>query len=173
MRRRHSGWYVFMAAALIVACCSIALANGWTTYVNPRFGTRAEVPLTGFSADRPPENGDGQSWTSTDGESRISVYGSFMVVADTFQGYREFTLNTARKDGVTITYSAGTNSWFAYSGTQGSAIVYMKALLSNDCAPPIVHHIYLQYPAAHRIRYDMIVTRMAKSLRAGRVSDCN
>lgn len=171
--RGHPGWYALTAAALIVVWCSVALANGWTTYVNPRFGTRAEVPLNGFSVDRPPENGDGQSWTSTDGKSRISVYGSFMVVADTFKGYREFTLDTARKDGVTITYSAGTNDWFTYSGTRGPVIVYMRALLSKACAPPVVHHVYLQYPAAQREGYDAIVARMAKSLRAGRAGDCN
>jgi len=173
MRSRHSGCYALIAAGLIVACCSVALANGWTTYVNPRFGTRAEVPLNGFSADRPPENGDGQSWTSADGKGRISVYGSFIVVAETFRGYREFTLNTARADGVTITYSAGTGDWFAYSGTRGSVIVYMKALLSKDCTAPIAHHIYLRYPATQRKRYDAIVTRIANSLRAGRGIDCN
>ena len=173
MRGKRSGWHVFIAAALIVLCWSIALADEWTTYVNPRFGTRAEVPLNKFHADRPPENGDGQSWTSVDGEGRISVYGSYLVVADTLQGYREFSLNTARKDGVAITYSAGGRNWFSYSGTQGSVIVYMKALLSKDCDPPIVHHIYLRYPAAQREGYDAIVARMAKSLRAGRAGDCN
>lgn len=173
MRGRYSVWHGFIAAALIVSWCSVALADGWTTYVNPRFGTTAEVPLGGFTADRPPENGDGQSWTSTDGKGRISAYGSYLVVADTLQGYREFSLNTARKDGVTITYSAAGGNWLAYSGTQGSVIVYMKALLSKDCDPPVVHHVYLQYPAAQRKRYDAIVRRMAKSLRAGRVGDCN
>lgn len=163
----------FILVGLFLFARSIAIADDWMSYVNPRFGTTAEVPVEGFAANRPPDNGDGQSWASVDGKGTISIYGSFMVVADTFQGYREFTLNTAREDGVTITHSAGRDDWFAYSGTRGPDIVYMKALLSKDCAPPTAHHVYLKYPATQRKRYDPIVTRVAKSLRAGRGVDCN
>ena len=161
-----------LAMALALAFGSAALADAWTTYVNPRFGTRADVPAEGFVADPPPQNGGGQSWSSTDGRGRISVYGTFTVVADSFKGYRAFTLDAARDDGVAITYSAAKGDWFAYSGTVGSEIVYEKAVLSRACDPVVANHIYLRYPADQRARYNAIVKRMATSLRGGPGADC-
>lgn len=161
-----------LASALVFAFASAALADAWTRYVNPRFGTRADVPAEGFVADPAPQNGGGQSWTSVDGQGRISVYGSFTVVADSFKDYRAFTLDAARDSGVAITYSAAKDTWFAYSGTVGSEIVYEKAVLSRDCNPHVANHIYLRYPAVQRARYDAIVKRMAKSLRGGPGADC-
>ena len=166
--------HALIAAGMCVSFGSFAIADEWTIYVNPRFGTRAEVPAQGFTANPPPANGDGQSWTSMDGKGQLSVYGSFIVMAETFQGYRQYRLNSAREEFLDITYSAGKRDWFAYSGTQGRDIVYMKVVLSKNCSSTLVaNHIYLKYPASQKKRYDPIVKRMAKSLRAGRGVYCD
>jgi hypothetical protein len=156
----------------LLACAVPALAADWELYANPRFGTSAEVPRQGFTPDPAPENGDGQAWTSTDGKGQIRVFGAFMVVADTFAGYRDFEIGAAREDGLDVTYSAAGKDWFAFSGTQRGDIIYEKAVLSKTCSTPIANHIYLKYPASERARYDPIVKRMATSLRGGRAGGC-
>ncbi len=140
---------------------------GWRTYINPRFGTIADVPASGFRANPPPANGDGRSWTSADGRGKLAVYGSFMTVADSVKGYRRYAVNTARERGVCVTYQAGRGDWFAYSGFDGSNIVYAKVVVSRRCATQIANHIYLEYPRAQKARYNRVVKRMATSLRGG------
>jgi hypothetical protein len=156
----------------LLACASPVLAADWQRYANPRFGTSAEVPVDGLAPDPAPENGDRQGWTSTDGKGQILVFGSFIVVADTFDAYRDIEMSAARKDGLDVTYSASGKDWYAFSGTQGDDIVYQKAVLWRGCSTPIANHIYLKYPADQRARYGPIVRRMAKSLRGGRAGAC-
>jgi len=162
-----------IAVGLPLLVCAIpALAADWERYANPRFGTSAEVPVDGFAPDPAPENGDGQGWTSTDGKGQILVFGSFIIVAETFDGYRNFQMSAAQEDGLDVTYSAGGKNWYTFSGTHGDDIIYEKAVLSRDCSTPIANHIYLKYPANQRARYDPIIRRMAKSLRGGRSEAC-
>ncbi len=165
---------IFLAISFGLTQIQLAQAQAWSRYSNPRFGTLVDVPANGFIADPAPTNGGGQSWRASDGNGLISVYGTFIVVAETFKGYRNYSLQAAREDGVDITYSAGKRGWFAYSGYRGSDIVYMKVVLTRNCSSLIANHIYLQYPAAQRKRYDSIVKRMAKTLRGSRSGvECN
>jgi hypothetical protein len=173
MRRGPKRLVAVIAVGLaLLVCADPALAGDWERYANPRFGTSAEIPGDGFAPDPAPENGDGQGWTSTDGKGQILVFGAFVLVDETFGGYRDFELSTAREDGLDVTYSAGGKNWYAFSGTKGGDIIYEKAVLSNACSTPIANHIYLKYPASQRARYDPIVQRMAKSLRGGRAGAC-
>lgn len=159
-----------LVAALVCIVPAVA-QQAWQSYLNPRYGTADELPAAGFIADAAPENGDGQSWTSADGLGRLRVYGAQIAVADSAAGYRKFTLQAARDRGVDITYSAGKRGWFAYSGTVGDDIVYMKAVVSEACGTLTAHHIHLRYPAAQRERYAPIVAHMAATLHAVPVCD--
>jgi len=163
---------VIAVTLALLVCALPARADDWERYANPRFGTSAEVPVDGFAPDPAPENGDGQGWTSTDGKGQILVFGSFVLVDETFGGYRDSQMSAAQEDGLDVTYSAGGKDWFAFSGTQGDDIIYEKAVLSRACSTPIANHIYLKYPASQRSRYDPVVRRMAKSLRGGRAGAC-
>lgn len=141
-------------------------------YVNPRFGTAVEVPADGFKPNPAPENGDGQSWVGDDGYGFISVFASHIIVAEDFAGYRAFTLDAAREEGIGITYTAGEGNWFVYSGKRAGNIVYEKAILAAQC-PGVAHHVRLEYPEALRETYEPIVEHMAASLRASRGVDCD
>ncbi len=141
-----------------------AFSAQWERYVNSRFGTSAEVPARGFIAEPVPANNDGQIWKSADGRGSIAVYGSYISVVDTFKQYRDFMLDSARSNGLDITYNVGGRSWFVYSGYLGNDIVYAKVVRSRNCSETVVNHIYLQYPKSQKLRYDAIVTRMAKTL---------
>lgn len=154
------------ACVVLVAGPALAGDGGWWRYVNPRFGTADDIPVAGFVPDPPPDNGDGKAWTSVDGRGHIAVYGGYVVVADDFAGYREFLLETARNDGVDITYSAAKPGWFAYSGFKGETIVYAKVVVSDRCDTLTAHHLRITYPREQRAAYAPIVKHMAHSLAA-------
>lgn len=161
---------VLLAGALSLLVADAAAAGGWRHYVNPRFGAAADVPASGFTADPPPENGDGQSWTSTADGGTIAVYGANQVVADDFAGYRRFVLKGAREDGLRITYDRHGEGWFVYSGRQGGMIVYER--VEAACGGAVIVAIHFNYPAAAQRDWKAIVERGASSLEAAPSDAC-
>jgi hypothetical protein len=158
-------------AALLAGTPSAGAADlEWQTYVNPRFGASAEVPSDGFEADRPPDNGDGQSWTSTADGGRIVVYGANLAVASSFSEYRNWALATARSDGFDISYEAGGRSWFVYSGRRSGRIVYERVM--SGCGGDVIVAVRFDYPALRRKAWDPIVRRSARSLSARASQAC-
>lgn len=164
---------VVLVSSVMLAGASAALANEWVEYVNPRFGTSADVPAEGFVPEAPPENGDGSSWTSLDGKGEIAIYGAFIEgIASNFEEYQNFTLDNARNTGVNVRYETEKADWFAYSGSLDDDIVYMKVVVTHDCDTLVGHHIYLKYPTTQRAYYDPIVERMARTLQGGDDTEC-
>jgi hypothetical protein len=143
-----------------------AIAQSWRTYSNPRFGTTIEYP-DHFRPGRPPDNGDGLGFSSSDGAS-FSVWGGHNALEHDLKGLEAFTREN-RKAGERITYDARGPNWFVIAGTDGDQIFYERYLLSHRGT--IVNGFALRYPARLRKEYDGIVTRMSRSLRAGRGND--
>jgi hypothetical protein len=155
---------VLLAGALSLWPADAAAAGGgWQHYVNPRFGAAADVPARGFTADPPPANGDGQSWTSTADGGTVAVYGANQVVADDFPGYRRFVLKSAREDGLRITYDRHGEGWFVYSGRSGATIVYERV---EEACDGVVVAIHFRYPAAAQAVWKAYVEHGAASLEA-------
>ena len=143
-----------------------ALAQGWRTYRNPRFGTSIEYPDR-FRPGRQPENGAGLGFAGADGAS-FSVWGSHNALEHNLAGLEAFTREN-RSAGERITYDARGSDWFVIAGTAGDQIFYERYLLSHRGA--IVNGFAIRYPARLRKEYDAIVTRMSRSFRAGRGAD--
>jgi hypothetical protein len=143
-----------------------ASAQGWRTYVNKRFGTTIEHPDR-FRPGRPPQNGAGLAFTSSDGAT-FSVYGSHNSLDHDLKGLEAF-IRDNRDAGEQITYEARGANWFVIAGNHGNAIFYERHLLSHG--GKIVNGFVMRYPASLRTRYDPIVTRMSRSFRAGRGAD--
>ncbi len=150
------------ALAALFGSAAMAGAADWRHYVNPRFGVSADIPAAGFTADPPPQNGDGQRWTARSDGGTIAVYGANQVVADDFAGYRVFALAAARESGIAVTYERHGADWFVYSGLDGETIVYER--VESGCAGTIVAAIRFDYPAAAKRRWDTIVKYGAASL---------
>jgi hypothetical protein len=143
-------------------------AETWKRYTNERFGTLVEVPAE-FTAQPPPANNDGRTFVSKDGSARILVYGSHApsVVVQSFAAYKDWVTDQEAKSGLGITYTGGAADWFALSGVKGSTVIYMKVVAG--CADrSVAHHVRVEYPASEKAGYDPTVTRVARSLRAGR-----
>src|SRR3974390_960150 len=75
---KHADGRSLLGAILVVAFATAAPAAQYHAYANDRFGTTADVPAT-WSADPPPENGDGLVFRSPDRQASIIVSGSLHV----------------------------------------------------------------------------------------------
>jgi len=143
-----------------------AAAESWRTYRNARFGTSIEYPDR-FRPGRPPDNGGGLGFTSADGAS-FSVYGSHNALEHDLPGLESF-VRAERPAGERITYAARGSDWFVLSGTRGDSTFYERYLLSHRGR--IVNGFVMEYPSRLQTIYGAIVTRMSRSLRAGRGAD--
>ena len=136
----------------------------WTTYRNDRFGTSIEYPAR-FKPGRPPDNNDGQSFTAPDGAT-LRVWGSLNIEALDRESLEKQTRERQAGNEI-FSYSARGANWFVFSGRRGAdSIFYTRYLLSHR--GEVINAFDLGYPEALKATYDPIVTRLSKSLRAGR-----
>ena len=157
---------VALAGAGSLMTATPAAAQPWRTYRNPRFGTSIEYPDT-FRPGRPPENGAGLGFTAADGAS-FSVYGSHNASDDNLAALEAFVRKNF-SGGERVTYDARGPNWFVLSGTVGDKTFYDRHMLSHRGT--IINAFQLLYPTRLQRAYDPIVTRMSRSLRAGRGVD--
>ncbi|GHA17642.1 hypothetical protein GCM10007989_11050 [Devosia pacifica] len=138
---------------------------GWSSYDDRTFGYTVDIPGALYS---PAESSAGsQTYLTSSGEGQLSVFG-----APNTEGYTTSQLEQAVRDSgqiPNITYSAGGERWFVLSGLSRQAdgtdlIVYTKFLLNRDRSAFSAFEI--SYPADQKARYNAVVTRIEKSLRA-------
>ena len=135
--------------------------EGWAVYTNPRFGITIDYPAVIFSKrDRPPENGDGQTFRSADGNAQLSVYGAYNVDNDTPQSY---VAKYVDRQGVS--FQRVTANFFAVSGVRDGAIFYQRC---NFPPPPgdVVGCFVVTYEAEQKAMWNPIVDRLSRSLRS-------
>jgi len=149
-----------LAALAVVLAASPVLAESYT-YVNARFGTAITFPDEIFSqAERPPDNGDGMTWTSRDGAS-LSVYGSYNVLELTPAELADQASESDAAD-FRVTYRQVKSDWVVVSGIEGDMIFYQRLELGAD---DVIHGMLLKYPAARRAAYDRLAGTIAASLK--------
>jgi len=159
-----------MALAAATVLAGTAMAAGWQTYVNDRFGSTADVPV-GWRAGTPPANDDGLEFTAPDGQASLIVSGSLNVWDKLDEA---FAIYATPDEGETITYQQRDKQSIVISGTKGDRIFYRKSILS--CRGTVWNSIAIEYPTAQKKAFDAIVTHVAASLRSGRsaqVAECN
>jgi hypothetical protein len=138
----------------------------WATYANARFGTIADYPADLFSRRDPePENGDGVRMHTADGRATLAIYGAYNAENMTPAGYFE-----AYVDKAGVTYRHITRTSYVASGQRGGDIVYERCnFRPGDRAT--IDCFELTYPARDKESWDAIVTRISRSLRAGKGID--
>lgn len=155
-----------MTAAMV----SSAAASGWITYVNERFGAAADIPTT-YKEGESPANGDGLTFTSPDGDATIAVWGALATVMDeSFADYAKRLASYDKDEGWDVSYSAGKDDWYAFSGSKADRIFYEK--LIKACNGDIANHVRLEYPAARKLEFDPIVKHVGKSLHSEKGWQC-
>jgi hypothetical protein len=164
---KHSNFSRGFALTFAIGICAsidvAAAQEKWVTYMNPRFGTIADYPANIFTVrDPPPENGDGQSFRSGDGRAQLSIYGAYNAEGDTPQRYLE------KLAGEGVSYRRTTARTYVMSGTRNDQLFYERCNFQEGKSD-IINCFTVTYPAAEKVAWDPIVTRLSKSLRAGRV----
>lgn len=132
--------------------------GGYGLYQNSRFSTSISYPSGYFTADQPPDNGDGRRFSSADGQSYFLVFGqhdAFGLSKDEMM-QQDKTLEAYKG----VSYEKAGENWYVLSGLVGDAIFYRKVILAPD---GIIHQFEIRYPAAQKAAFDAVVTHMAQS----------
>ena len=143
----------------------LACARTWEAYANARFGYAVDVPAD-FSPGEAPENNDGQTFTASDGQGHVAVYGAYNALEHTPESYRQWLRENALAAGESarVTYEATGKNWCVLSGLNAEgAIFYQRVRFSPDGETLIA--VVLVYPEEQKDDWDPVVERMGKTLR--------
>ncbi|WP_342642915.1 hypothetical protein [Rhodoligotrophos ferricapiens] len=156
---------------LALASLSIAMvvtadaSSTWRRHVDNRLGLSVDLPAKGFVAADPAPGNEGIRLVASDGSGEISVY-SVPLSSMSFSAFRRQLIEGARDYGARITYTAGGDNWFVFSGLWKDQIVYYKVLLKQVCGTPTAHQFHLRYPRNQKRSYDPVIARMDDTLRS-------
>jgi|SRR5262245_28818422 hypothetical protein len=135
---------------------------GWQTFAVPDFGTTVEYPAGIFSVtDGKADKGIGQKFSSADGSALLTVYSSANDSGETPMSYLRNNLRLPR---AALDYERVTPAFFAISSTRQGLIFYSRCNFSA-VAGGAIHCFDLVYPSRYKRAWDLIVTRISRSLR--------
>jgi hypothetical protein len=156
----------FLTGLLLVASVREAGAEAWKLYLNARYGTAAEYPADRFRPERPPENGDGQSFMAKDG-AKLAIFASLNVDGDTPATYEAF-LRGASSDYDEVTLRASGSNWLVLSGYRGGSIFYERYIFVKRKDVDTIHGFVITYGRDAKAVYDPIAARIARTLHSAR-----
>jgi eukaryotic-like serine/threonine-protein kinase len=135
---------------------------GYDEYADPRYGFTTLRPSS-FRAQPPPEDGDGQTWTSPDGQVLLAAYGTNNVLnyspeQDEAADARLLSVAYANISGDIVTVSGYKNN--------GRTIVYQRDVVG----PGSIDTLYWSYPANQKAQWAAAVTRTALTFQPGNVT---
>jgi hypothetical protein len=134
---------------------------GYHAYANPRYGFTALWPSS-LRAQPPPEDGDGQTWTSPDGQVLLAAYGTnnffnYSPEQDEAADARRMSVVYVNISGDIVTVSGYTN--------YGRTIVYQRDVVG----PGSIDTLYWSYPTNQKAQLDAAVTQTALTFQPGNV----
>lgn len=146
--------------ALLCSRSALGAEAGWQRYVNPRFGVVVNYPAAFSVRDRPPDNGDGQTFRTPRGDAVLRIFGSYNVDHEP-----SARLMQSRKQAeITYSYIKVEADWFVLSWSKNGRISYLRCNLGG-LEYDTIGCVELNYPAADANRWALIVDRISKSLR--------
>jgi hypothetical protein len=148
-------------AGVLLAVGRPALSQEWTTFVEPEFGTRLELPSDIFTVHEGPSyRGTGEQYKTNDGRAELAVYSQENARHETPRSYLKRHNRAPRG---TVDYMRVTRSFFAISALYDGVIYYSRCNFSRRSRNTI-HCFDLKYPASEKLAWDKIVTRISRSL---------
>lgn len=133
----------------------------WATYTNVRYAFAVDYPRDIFTSFTESDNSDGATFKANAPGAELRAYGSYNIDNKTPRAYvAEYYA------GKTLTYSSVKRTSYVVSGQigdqNGGNIFYDRCNFTGDR----VMCINLVYPAAEKAKWDKIVGRVSRSLRA-------
>jgi hypothetical protein len=155
------------AGAPTPAPIQAATVSDYETYSNGRFGFSIDFPRKLLIPQGVADNGDGQTFISHDGKTRLAVWGSNNSAdpsepADTPKTAYAKALKAINKEGKRqLTLKLQKDNWFVLSGFEGANIFYRKVyFIKNQFI-----HFEISYPTAQREQWDAVAAKLAKSFK--------
>jgi hypothetical protein len=149
-----------VAFAALTPAASHAQAT-WLTYTNVRFAFAVDYPADLFPSYVESDNSDGATFNAAGEGIEFRAFGFWNN-----DHQRPVALLKDRTEGKTLDYSAVKRDYFVASGKQegrdGAAVFYDRCNLAGER----VICVNLVYPAADKKKWDAIVQRLTRSLRA-------
>jgi hypothetical protein len=135
---------------------------GYSQYTSPRFGFTAIWPST-FTTQPPPEDGDGQGWTSPNGLVKLSAFGANNILNESPQQDE-----SVDSQGLSVVYRNITGNIVTVSGykDEGRIIVYQQDVVGSGS----IDTLYWSYPASQKAQWDAAVTLTADAFQPGDVA---
>lgn len=154
-----------LSLALTFTVVSLAGAQDWRTYSNPRYGFSLRYPSDIFAIERTAAAGDGELFVDKNGDARLLVGTLINETGFTPRSYQTYVAQNSYAD-YRISYRRLGDTWFALSGESNGKIFYEKAMFS--CRGRLINSFALIYPSHQRRVFDRIVERVEDSFRPGR-----
>ena len=141
--------------------------DGWMVYENARFGFSLPVPPA-MKAERPPDNGGGQAFTSADGKVHLTGWAHFNAdgAASVDAAWEEELAAPDR----TVTYKRKTDGWFVVSGVNKDGTGFYTKYFADA---QYFAAFSISYPQADEKKYQPVIERVAKDFqpRLGKGAD--
>ncbi len=139
-----------------------ASASGWTVYSNSRFGTSARYPTSHFNpAGTAPENGDGGSFASADGQAEVLIWGSHNALEQTPQQMLSDIQSANATASIISQNVSGTG--FSIALLNEGMVMLQRGILD---AQGVVHSVIVRYPVAEEDNYGDVALAIVDSLAA-------
>jgi hypothetical protein len=151
---------VFLSAASVLSA-ERASAADWWPYDNSRFGYSIELP-PGFGLTVLANHGDGLAMTAADKSAKLLVFATHGPNSN-FTSEAKIRLVLARQAGWQVSFSKLTAQGFSFTGVQRDRIVYGRGVALCNGASAFFQ---MEYAKADMQRYDAVVMRLARSLKA-------
>jgi hypothetical protein len=126
-------------------------------YGNPRFGFWVDYP-SDLITKTIPDNGDGQTFESTDGSVVFAASGSNNADSYTPAEYlKQVVLPTIKG----VVYQAQGSNWDIVSWTDGNTIGYEKDIVGSGS----INTFYIKYPVSRKAEFDPIIEHIGQSFK--------
>jgi hypothetical protein len=151
---------VLLVGLVVMSLVQPAVAQGWTTFVEPRLGTRLQFPSELFSThEGTAYRGIGEQYRTSDGRAALAVYSQPNLQHETPRNYLRRNNRAPKR---IIDYVRVTRYFFAISALDRGTIYYSRCNFSRK--PGTIHCFDLKYPASEKRAWDETVTRISRSL---------
>jgi len=152
---------ILLAGIMLACLLRPAMSQDWTTFVEPQFGTRLELPSQMFTVHEGPSiKGVGEEYATSDGRAALAIYSQRNLRREAPATYLKRNYKAPRR---AMDYVRVTRSFFAVSAVNQGTIYYSRCNFSRRSGGT-VHCFDLKYPASEKRAWDSIVTRISRSL---------
>lgn len=131
-------------------------------YTNARYGFSVDYPAD-LKGGQEPANGDGMNFSSADGSIKLTVSGSNNAMDYTAASY----LKNLLSQHPSAAYHECKDDWCIISWTDGSSIVYWKAVVGSGS----INEYQITYPVNQKDQFDAVISHISSTFKTPGIDD--